>query len=88
MPEIWTSGKSMASATRGDLFKLVYLIGQLSIGNGEFIPFMIAPREWKGQLPKEEVIRRIKKLCPNVGSAIGNHEADAVGMGLALQGVL
>ncbi len=95
MPELWTTGKSMASVTSGDLFKLVYLIGGMSrVSNitlsnfGESRPpVMIKPREWKGQLPKDVVIARIKKLCPAC-STIGNHEADAVGMGFALQGRL
>lgn len=96
MPEIWTSGKSHASAVSGDLFKLQYLIGGfalLAVVNGNLQgqkakPCMISPRDWKGQLPKEVVISRIKRLCPNICDAIENHEADAVGMGLALQGVL
>jgi Holliday junction resolvasome RuvABC endonuclease subunit len=93
MPELWTTGKSMAAAQSGDLFKLTYLIGQLAVQAHCYSfesnpPVLIAPREWKGQLPKEVVISRIKKLLPDVGDAIGNHEADAVGMGLALQGAL
>ncbi len=87
MPELWQTGKSMASATSGDLHKLIYLIGQLSIfsHNMHGAPRLILPREWKGQLDKPTVIHRIKKL---LGLNINSHAADAVGMGLSLQGVL
>jgi hypothetical protein len=83
-PGLWTSGKSMASATTGDLFKLTYLIG--AMGLFAETPLLISPQEWKGQLPKEIVIARIKKLWPAYQEK--NHEADAVGMGFALQGFL
>lgn len=89
-PELWiNSAVSFSSATRGDLFKLTYLIG----GLGEVarrasnnLPILVSPRDWKGQLPKDVVIRRIKRRFPNL--KLDNHEADAVGMGLAAQGGL
>lgn len=95
MPEVWTTGKSHAAATSGDLHKLTYLIGGFSLlaelnenTATRYRPVMISPQQWKGQMSKEAVIRRIQKRCPGILDAIGNHEADAVGMGLALQGVL
>lgn len=94
-PQIWQTGKSMASALDGKLFKLVFLIGVLcKTFNGynkinAFIPKIVTvfPNEWKGQLPKEIVINRIKKQLPSL-ERIGNHEGDAIGMGLAIQGLL
>jgi hypothetical protein len=93
-PGLWLSGVSMASASSGDLFKLAYLVGNF----GELVtriprntqvplPVLIAPQKWKGQLPKEVVIRRILAIWPHLKD-IKNHEADAVGMGLAAQGGL
>lgn len=88
-PELWVSGKSMTATLKGDLFKNTYLIG----GMGEVarrhnvnLPVLIYPKEWKGQLPKDVVIRRIRRRFPTLKPK--NHEADAIGMGLAAQGIL
>jgi len=84
--------KSQSSAARGDLFKLTYLVGGIAqvarqaTGN---LPILITPSEWKGQLPKDVVIARIKKAYGKKADEFTkDHEADAVGMGLALQGRL
>ncbi|MBW7989995.1 MAG: hypothetical protein FVQ84_08275 [Planctomycetes bacterium] len=89
-PAIFNTGLSHASASRGDLFKLVYVIGGLgevsqTVTNRK--PLLFSPSDWKGQLPKEVVIRRIKKIFPMM-LRIRNHEGDAIGMGLAAQGAL
>jgi Holliday junction resolvasome RuvABC endonuclease subunit len=88
-PEIWSgNAASMQSAQRGDLFKLAYLIGglgEIARRSGARMPVLVFPREWKGQLPKDIVIKRIEhvmELKPK------DHEADAIGMGLAAQGLL
>ena len=88
-PELWSSsGVSLSSAAKGDLFKLTYLIG----GFGRIVskrtnraPVLVTPTEWKGQLPKKAVDARIKR---SLGKKYKNHESDAVGMGLCLQGEL
>lgn len=88
-PELWSSsGLSQGSAAKGDLFKLTYLIG----GFGRIVaertrkaPVLVSPTKWKGQLPKRVVNARIKL---SLGKKYGNHESDAVGIGLAIQGVL
>jgi Holliday junction resolvasome RuvABC endonuclease subunit len=94
MPELWTSATSHASATHkaragepADLFKLTYLVGVLAASVVSYVglPVLIAPQTWKGQLPKEVVHERIKKA---LGIKYKEHEADAVGMGLAAQGQL
>ena len=91
-PELWTgSAVSMASASTGKLFKLAYLVG----GFGEVIrrlpctrlPVLVTPPEWKGQLPKEVVIDRINKTIEGL-DRIRDHEGDAIGMGVAAQGLL
>lgn len=89
-PGLWSgSAVSQASAAKGDLFKLAYLIGSIAKmwddRNGRPLR-LISPQEWKGQLPKEVVMRRVHVLLPNV--KLSNHMADAIGMGLAAQGLL
>ena len=85
-PELWTSsGMSMASGSTGALFKLTYLVGGLGsvvrtkCGN---YPILVKPKEWKGQMPKDVVLRRIKRA---LGIEPRDHEADAIGIGLAIQ---
>ena len=87
-PSFWTgSGKSYAAVTgeESSLGKLYYLIGALSTAGPKAIPRLVSPEEWKGQLPKDVVIKRIKRYFP-AGTVIKDHEADAIGMGLSLQG--
>ena len=88
-PELWSSsGLSQGSAAKGDLFKLTYLIG----GFGKIVstrtgkaPVLVLPAGWKGQLPKKVINARIKL---SLGKKYKNHESDAVGIGLCLQGAL
>ena len=90
-PEVWSGSVVSRTATdSGKLFKLVYLIG----GIGEIVrrrninlPILVTPKTWKGQLPKTVVIKRIKKIMPEL-ITIANHEGDAIGMGLAAMGLL
>lgn len=88
-PELWSaSAKSFASSSTGDLFKLTYLVG----GFGEIVrqvtmrnPLLVTPQQWKGQLPKDVVKKRIKEMLQ---TDYPNHTADAVGIGLRIQGKL
>lgn len=97
MPEVWAgSATGMASATHSakegepaDLCKLLYLVGVLGaavFGSGAGLPILISPKEWKGQLAKDAIARRIMAALP--GASFRDHEWDAVGMGLAAQGQL
>lgn len=90
-PEFWAqSSKSMTSVERGDLFKLTFLIGGLGeVGrrNGGNLPLLISPQRWKGQLPKDVMMKRLSKLIAP-GLFKDHHCADAIGMGLSAQGVL
>jgi len=96
MGELWGgSARSHASVTHkskkgepSDLHKLIYLIGGLASEAREKtnkIPILIPVQGWKGQLPKEVVIKRLESAF---GKTYKNHEADAVGMGLSDQGGL
>lgn len=81
-------GISLTAAVRGDLNKLSMLIGRYteylsSIGLQVKI---LLPRQWKGQLPKQAVAERVKKIIGRTFKT--HHEYDAVGIGLAVQGLI
>lgn len=92
--EVWaTSEVSMASATKGDLQKLTFMIGAMvhsfTINTG-LIPTLISPRDWKGTMPKDVMKRRLR-IAVNAAGAhkqYSEHEADAVAMGVSVQGLL
>lgn len=93
-PSVWNTAKSEASAHKGDLFKLTYLIGLIAgivqkrtmqYNPDIEIPLLVFPYQWKGQLNKDIVIERIQK---KLGIAVFSHDADAIGMGLGLTGRL
>lgn len=93
-PQLWENDAKSHAATTvgakgepGDLFKLTYLVGQIGFLSKDMLgvlPILIHPFEWKGQLPKELVLHRLEKL----GVKADDHEADAIGMGIAAQGKL
>jgi len=82
--EVWeTSSKSMASATRGDLIRLAYLVGAYILVAQKFTRKVIvktAP-EWKSQLSKEATVARVKRI--NGLTYENEHVTDAVAMGFA-----
>lgn len=88
-PTLWTgSAKSMASGEEGDLFKLSYLVGALASLISTTVGrecVLLTPNHWKGQLPKREVLKRVKRLT---GVTFEDHEGDAAGMGMYLLGKL
>lgn len=64
-PKIWiTSGKSLASANRGDVLKLACVFASLCRIALIFTQdlYVIGALTWKGQMPKQAVIARMKKL--------------------------
>ena len=91
LPEVWSdSEKSMASATKGDLIKLAVLCGRLEEATFEdnvtlTKTLYISPQQWKGQLSKRVVDKRIKA---SLQAEYPDHVSDAVGMGLSMQGWL
>ena len=100
-PELWEgSALSYAAATnktRGEpssLFKLMYLVGLLgdrAMKITKRCPVLMAPADWKGQLPKDAVLKRISRAWPKQypdWRKIADHMGDAIGMGLAAQGGL
>lgn len=89
-PQLFSSSSiSFASAQRGDLFKLSYLVGMYSqIIYSSKVPSeidLVSPNAWKGQLTKKATNKRIMRT---IKKKYRDHEADAVGIGLYLQGKL
>lgn len=76
------------TARRGDLVKLVYVVGGIGrICQSYQIPFRLVPvNEWKGQMSKSNVERRIKRLLGGVDLGFKSHVWDAVGIGMYVRG--
>ena len=82
-PQLWGgSAKSYASASRGDLMKLAFMVGQLCWIFRNRPLGIVTPGEWKGNMSKSVVNARIKRA---LGEVYPDHVSDAVGMGLFLQ---
>lgn len=85
---MWDSSEAaFASARKGDIVKLAQLTGMMMkvALDAEMEVHLISPMNWKGQLPKRTVHSRIRKI---LGKKYREHEADAIGIGLHLQGLL
>lgn len=84
MPQHMASAKGIA-AQSGSVYKLAFLVGYLAADVYPCEVIVVTPQEWKGQLPKDVVQRRIERIlgrskCRAVG--IRSHAWDAVGIGL------
>ena len=82
------SARSQAATATGELFITARLIGGIErIAQQRGVRHVVLPRaqDWKGQLPKRVVKARVLK---KLGVKCRNHEADAVGIGLAAMGQL
>lgn len=89
MPIFFASAGGHAAAQTGSLQKLCFQVGaygRVASARGfNFTPVLV--RDWKGQLPKEVVNSRIKRILgPSVCSAFEEDIWDAVGIGLWAQG--
>lgn len=91
-PQSFTSVGGRAAAGAGSIIKLAFGIGQIAMVTdaceAAFIPVPVA--QWKGQLSKAIVIKRIKKKLP--ASRIEylepeSHAWDAIGIGLFCKGL-
>ncbi len=81
---VWDdSEEAYASSRKGDIIKLAHLAGMLALAvmeAGKRVE-MIAVAKWKGQLPKQAVNSRIKRVT---GDVYADHISDAVGIGLSM----
>ena len=81
-PSFWPSSKKSYTATaKGDLFKLIMLVGMFfavcTFNNVECKT--VKANIWKGQLSKKAVKNRLRRY---LNLEFREHEADAVGLGL------
>lgn len=84
MPQHMVNIKGIA-AQAGSVYKLTFLVGYLAKAVYPCIVHVVTPGEWKGQLPKDVVQRRIIKhlgMRTCVKLNIRSHAWDAVGIGL------
>ena len=87
------SAMSRACAVKGDLQKLTFIIGVFAgYCRRRAVPIPFKPvrvNDWKGQLPKDVVNRRIVKVIPNVLDLNPTtHSYDAIGIGLYAKGCM
>jgi Holliday junction resolvasome RuvABC endonuclease subunit len=82
-PAFFQSAKGSVTAAGGGLVKLTILVGYLSaILDIEFR--FVEVNKWKGQLPKNVIINRIKAIYPGIQAK--THAWDAIGIGLYIKG--
>ena len=84
-PAFFQSAGGATVAASGALVKLTMLVG-IICGTVDFKPILVEVRDWKGQLPKDVIIKRIKRILPNCKAK--SHDWDAIGIGLHLKGDL
>lgn len=84
MPQAMSNAKGLA-AQAGSVYKLAFLVGYIASAFHKYDVITVTPMEWKGQLPKDVVQRRIIRILgvrPCVKLNIRSHAWDAVGLGL------
>lgn len=84
-----SSARGIAAQGGGSIYYLTYLVGFLGAKLSQCTVILFTPNEWKGQLPKDVVQRRVTRFlgtetCEELG--IKTHAWDAVGMGLSVMG--
>lgn len=76
-PEYWST--RTVATSKGDMFKLAFLVGRFTsvLIDHNFSVELITPSKWKGQLPKEAVLQRVREI---INREPVNHACDAVGI--------
>lgn len=82
-PAFFGSAGGATVASSGALVKLAWFVGVVC-ARLKFTVELVEVRDWKGQLPKEVVIKRIKRILPRVKAI--SHAWDAIGIGLYKRG--
>ena len=88
-PAYFDSSSGNMVAKRGDSVKLTWMVGMICGIVYPLKPVLVPVNNWKGQMPKDVVIRRIQKRlgverCEELG--IKSHMWDSVGVGLFASG--
>lgn len=87
MPQLFQSAGGLVTANSGALVKLSWFVGMVCGGLRPHCPLRpVEVNQWKGQLPKEVVIRRIQRVLPSCKAT--SHDWDAIGIGLYIKGDL
>lgn len=81
LPKQFGGVRGMATSGKGSLTKLTLLVGAIMFN---FQAKPVPVNDWKGQLPKEVVEKRVKDILPKCKAK--SHAIDAVGIGLYIQG--
>lgn len=88
-PEFFDSAGGHMTAVTGDLIKLTFFVGTLAgLCHSLDIDFSsVPPSEWKGQTSKEQVIRKLLHILPDLDRKLRpkSHSYDAIGIGLWVQ---
>lgn len=91
-PQSFSSVGGRAASGTGSIIKLAFGIGQVAliadVCRAKFIPVPVA--QWKGQLSKKIVIKRIKKKLPASRLEYlepDSHAWDAIGIGMFCKGL-
>lgn len=79
LPQLFQSAGGLVTANSGALVKLAWFVGFIC-GRMPCPVELVGVNEWKGQLPKAIVQKRILKRMP--GCRAKSHDWDAIGIGL------
>ena len=83
-PAYFASAGGQMVAGRGDLLKLTFLTGILYTTFED--AYLVPVNQWKGQLPKDVVEKRVRKILGKKIADYSSHAIDAIGIGLAVSG--
>lgn len=92
LPSFYASSSGHMVAVRGDLIKLACIVGMFTrtaMEPGADVR-LVEPNEWKGQLPKDVVIQRVRDRIPEIDKKFAPKKDswDAIGIGLYEHGLL
>lgn len=83
MPMFMGSSGGLVTARSGALVKLTWFVGYLSARVRRWELDLVTPQQWKGQLSKQQVEIRIRRILKDfIPQDMKSHAVDAVGIGL------
>lgn len=78
------AGRASISAAKQDVIKLTILAGMIAAPDREFR--FVRVLDWKGQLPKHLVKKRVvRALNSHILASQTSHEIDAIGIGMFIR---
>ena len=82
-----SSARGRASAGSGSLVRLSMMVGILMAKLDPMIEFtLLDVNDWKGNMDKDAVAKRVRRIMGDAAEDLKDHELDAAGMGLHYQG--